>query len=227
LLLFANSSNKIQSLKIGHLQGFCIIELAISQSGPGRDFFPSRALAIVFPCDFPSREVAVGSRVFLTSRAAGSSCSPPLVAGAAATTRIRLVASAAAVPARWMRRFSVTMESFTSSAADGGDGVARDRDIWREESSVRAGDRETRAIGLLPSRARLGIYAKFALSFAKLPKMQTPNAKPLDTSFCDFWQITRIQSPNVKLLEMLKYALLEKETSALSLNFHLFMFMTL
>jgi len=30
---------------------------------------------------------------------------------------------------------------------------------------------ETQAIGLLPSRAQLGIYAKFALSFAKLPKM--------------------------------------------------------
>ena len=33
--------------------------------------------------------------------------------------------------------------------------------------------RETgrRAIGLLPSRARLGIYTKFALSFVKLPKI--------------------------------------------------------
>jgi hypothetical protein len=60
-----------------------------------------------------------------------------------------------------------------------------------------------RAIGLLPSRVRLGIYAKFALSFAKLFKMRTPNAKPLDTSFCDFWQITRMQSLNAKLLEML------------------------
>ena len=34
--------------------------------------------------------------------------------------------------------------------------------------------------------ARLDIYAKFALSFAKLAKIQTPNAKPLDTSFYDF-----------------------------------------
>jgi len=56
-------------------------------------------------------------------------------------------------------------------------------------------------IGLLPSRAWLGIYAKFALSFAKLPKMQTPNAKSLVTSFCNFWQITRMQSPNAKPLE--------------------------
>jgi len=95
------------------------------------------------------------------------------------------------------------MESLVSSVADGDDGVARDHDIWREESPGRVGDRETRAIGLLPSRARLGIYAKLALSFAKLPKMQTPNAKSLDTSFYDFWQITRMQSPNTKLLEML------------------------
>jgi len=43
-----------------------------------------------------------------------------------------------------------------------------------------------RAVGLLPSRARLGIYAKLALSFAKLLKMQTLNAKPLDTSFVIF-----------------------------------------
>jgi hypothetical protein len=49
--------------------------------------------------------------------------------------------------------------------------------IWWEESPGRAGDLETRAIGLLPSRARLGIYAKFALSFVKLPKIQTLNAK--------------------------------------------------
>jgi hypothetical protein len=78
------------------------------------------------------------------------------------------------------------MESLASSVADGGDGVARDRDIWREESLGRAGDRETHVICLLLSRARLGIYGKFALSFTKFLKMQTPNVKLLDTSFCDF-----------------------------------------
>jgi len=81
------------------------------------------------------------------------------------------------------------MESLASSAADGGDGVARDRDIWREESLGRAGDWETRPICFLPTRARLGIYAKFALSLAKFSKMQTPNAKPLDTSFCGFYKL--------------------------------------
>jgi len=40
-----------------------------------------------------TRKVTAGSRVFLTGRAASSSYSPPLVAGAAAMTRIRLVAS--------------------------------------------------------------------------------------------------------------------------------------
>jgi hypothetical protein len=84
------------------------------------------------------------------------------------------------------------MESLASSVAYGGDGVARDRDIWREESPGRVGDREMRAMGLLPSHVRLGIYAKFALLFAKLSKMQTPNARPLDTFFYDFWQIIRI-----------------------------------
>ena len=67
------------------------------------------------------------------------------------------------------------MESLASSAIDDGDGVARDRDIWREECLGRARDRETRAIGLLPSCARLGIYAKFALSFAKKCKLQMQN----------------------------------------------------
>jgi hypothetical protein len=57
--------------------------------------------------------------------------------------------------------------------------------------------------GLLPSLPRLGNYTKFALSFFKLLKIQTPNAKPLDTSFCDFWQITIMQTLNAKLLEIL------------------------
>jgi len=46
----------------------------------------------------------------------------------------------------------------------------------------------------LQSRPQLGIFAKFAPSFAKLPKLQTPNAKPLDTSFRTFWQITEMQN---------------------------------
>jgi len=55
----------------------------------------------------------------------------------------------------------------------------------------------------LQSRQQLGIFAKFAPSFAKLPKLQTPNAKPLDTSFGAFWQITQMQTSNTKPLEML------------------------
>ena len=86
-------------------------------------------------------KVAAGSHVFLTGRAASSSCSPPFVVGAAAITRIRLVAGAAAVPARRMQLFSIAMESLASSAADGGDGVARNRDIWHEESPSCAGTR--------------------------------------------------------------------------------------
>ena len=56
----------------------------------------------------------------------------------------------------------------------------------RREVPDRAGDWETRVIGLLPNRPQLDNYAKFALSFAKLTKMQTSNTKPLDTLFCDF-----------------------------------------
>ena len=111
------------------------------------------------------RKVVVGSRFFLIGCAANSFCSPPLVAGAAATTRIRLVASDA-------RGFSVAMESLASSAANNDDGVARDR--WTiygaKKSPGCAGDQESRAIVLLPSRARLGIYAKFALSLPSCPK---------------------------------------------------------
>jgi hypothetical protein len=49
------------------------------------------------------------------------------------------------------------------------------------------------------------VYAKFTLLFAKLPKMETPNAKLLDTSFCHFWQIIRMQTLNTKPLEMLQH----------------------
>jgi len=55
----------------------------------------------------------------------------------------------------------------------------------------------------LQSHPQLGIFAKFAPSFAKLPKLQTPNTKPLDTSFGVFWQITQTQTSNAKPLEML------------------------
>ena len=60
------------------------------------------------------------------------------------------------------------------TAARGGPGAfCRERwSIYGAKKSLdRAGDLETRTIGLLPSRPRLGNYAKFALSFAKLPKM--------------------------------------------------------
>ena len=43
-----------------------------------------------------ARKVTAGSRVFLTGRTASSSCSPPLVAGAATTTRIILVSGSTA-----------------------------------------------------------------------------------------------------------------------------------
>jgi len=76
------------------------------------------------------------------------------------------------------------------------------RDRWSiygvKKSPDRVGDHETRTIGLLPSRLRLGNYAKFALLFSKLPKIQTPNAKPFDTSFCDFLSNYK----NANLLEM-------------------------
>jgi len=55
----------------------------------------------------------------------------------------------------------------------------------------------------LQSRPQLGIFAKFAPSFAKLPKLQTPNTTLLDTFFGAFWQITQMQTSNAKPLEML------------------------
>jgi len=55
----------------------------------------------------------------------------------------------------------------------------------------------------LQSHPQIDIFAKFAPSFAKLPKLQTPNAKLLDTSFRVFWQITQMQTSNAKPLEML------------------------
>jgi len=55
----------------------------------------------------------------------------------------------------------------------------------------------------LQSCLQLGIFAKFAPSFAKLPKLQTPNAKSLDIPFEAFWQITQMQTSNAKPLEML------------------------
>jgi hypothetical protein len=92
-----------------------------------------------------------------------------------------------------------------TTARGGPGGFYHDRwSIYDTKKSLdRAGDRETHAIELLPSRPQLGNYAKFALSlsFAKFPKMQPSNAKPLDTSFYDFWQIIKIQTPNAKPFE--------------------------
>jgi len=61
----------------------------------------------------------------------------------------------------------------------------------------------------LQSRPQLDIFAKFAPSFAKLPELQTSNAKPLDTSFEPFWQITQMQTSNAKPLEMLQKQFLD------------------
>jgi len=75
----------MQSLKICHLEGFCIIELTISQSGPGRDFFlRARSQSSSRATFLRARKVAAGSGVFVTGHATSFSCSPPLVAGAAA-----------------------------------------------------------------------------------------------------------------------------------------------
>ena len=166
----------MQSLKIGHLQGFCIIELAISQSG--------------LDCDFFSFTRAHGHLLARLSFA----CVKWLAIGSGRR--------------RVGREFLRDMESVAIGSGrrrvEGRGFLSRSMDhIWSEESPGCVGNRKTRAIGLLPSRARLGIYAKFALSFAKLPKMQTLNVELLDTSFYDFWQIIRMQSPNTKLLEML------------------------
>jgi len=83
-----------------------------------------------------------------------------------------------------------------TTSRGGSGGFCRDR--WSiygaKKSPDRVEDRETRAIELLPSRPRLGNYAKFILPFAKLSKIQTPNIKLLDTLFYNFWQITRIQT---------------------------------
>jgi len=57
----------------------------------------------------------------------------------------------------------------------------------------------------LQSRPQFDIFAKFTFSFAKLSKLQTLNAKPLDTSFGAFWQITQMQTSNAKPLEMLTH----------------------
>ena len=83
----------MQSLKISHVQGFCIIKLVISQSRHCYEFFflCARSRSSSRTTYLRVRKVAAGSRVFLTGRTTSSSCSPPLVAGAAATIRIRLV----------------------------------------------------------------------------------------------------------------------------------------
>ena len=69
-----------------------------------------------------------------------------------------------------------------------------------KKSLNRAGDRETHTIRLLPNRPRLGNYAKFALSFDKLPKLQTSNVKSLDTSFCDFLANYKNANPKCKTI---------------------------
>jgi hypothetical protein len=50
----------------------------------------------------------------------------------------------------------------------------------------------------LQSRPQLDIFAKFAPSFGKLPKLQTLYAKPLDTFYGAFWQIIKMQTSNAE-----------------------------
>jgi len=57
----------------------------------------------------------------------------------------------------------------------------------------------------LQSHPQLDIFAKFVPSFAKLPKLQTPNAKPLDTSFGAFCQITQMQTSYFKSCKKLSW----------------------
>ena len=187
----------MQSLKIDYLQGFYIIDLAFKQSGPGCEFF-SVWCAVAVPSrvvDFFARPGTHAASCITTS------CIAAVDGGAwgasfCAMESVTISSERRRVEGRCLR-WSL---SRLRSAADGGAWRAGGccRDPWSiygaKKSPDRAGDRETRAIGLLLSRPRLGNYAKFALSFAKLPKMQSPNAKSLDTSFCDFWQIIRMQT---------------------------------
>ena len=170
-----------------------------------------------FPC---------GARLrFLPARSTSSRAQVPAPPVLSPITRQSdrqwMAARGEGVSARWSQSRSTADSGAWRTGAH--DGVPRDfdrlrtatrggpggfcRDRWSiydaKKSPDRAGDRETPAIGHLPSHPRLGNYAKFALSFAKLSKMQTPNAKLLDTSFCDFWQITRMQTSNAKPLDML------------------------
>jgi hypothetical protein len=55
----------------------------------------------------------------------------------------------------------------------------------------------------MPSRSRVCIYANPSQDFAKLTKMQSPFAKPLDMSFVDFFAKIGMQSSFAKLLELL------------------------
>ena len=177
----------MQSLKIGYFQGFCIIGLAIRQNGQGRDFFPRVRARDRLP-----------ARLSFTRKsplvlAFSSQVMPPIIPAPTAHCRCRRDDS-------YQTRcgfpvVGASLNSWCEATVFCRDGVPREfcsgRRRWccsrsrymaRRKSGSR-GDRETHTIGLLPNRARLGIYAKFALSFAKLPKIQTPNAKPLDTSF--------------------------------------------
>jgi hypothetical protein len=55
----------------------------------------------------------------------------------------------------------------------------------------------------MPSRSRACIYANPSQDFAKLTKMQSSFAKPLDRSFVDFFAKIGMQSPFAKPLELL------------------------
>ena len=177
----------MQSLK-SHLQEFCIIDLTFTQSGPGCEFFPMWRTVAVPSCavDFFARRCC--SRSAVDGGAwGGSFCAMELIAIGNGRRRVEA-------------RFSRWSPSRLRSAADGSawrpEGfLSRSMEhIWREEKSRSRGGPGDYAIGLLPSRPQLGNYAKFAFSFVKLSKMQTPNAKPLDILFYDFWQITRMQT---------------------------------
>ena len=182
---------------------------------PDANFFPCGARSVLSPIRSPP----FPALLLLIAAAPGKASSASLLQHRVLPSGRWRVGKG--VSARWSQSRSVAdggrggpvlaMESLATSIGCGrrrveGRGVLVANDgayMARRKVRIARGTGKTRMIGLLPSRPQLGNYVKFALSFAKLPKMQTPNAKLLDTSFCDFWQITRMQTPNTKMLEML------------------------
>jgi len=190
----------MQSLKIGHL-GFYIIDLAFIQNGSGCEFFPCGARSRFLPAR------SHGWREFLRDGVARdrqwtAARGREFLHDGVGRDRQQTVAHGGPVLAMESLANSIgcgrrCVEGRGVSVVIGGAYMAR-RKVW----ITRGTGRRVRS-GFCQAVRGLAIMPSLPSYLPSYPKCKLQMRNRWIPYFCDFWQITRIQTPNAKPLEML------------------------